>query len=139
MQTAIPFGNYSFQLKNGEKHKQIFCLIRKKYVVFTPEEFVRQTVLAYLLFDKKIPNALINVEKMILVNGRKKRFDILVFKEAKVEMIIECKSPDVAINQTTFMQAAAYNLTLQANYFLLSNLKENCLLKLPTLEVVATF
>lgn len=113
---------YQFKIKNSENKQLIFDKIRKKYMVLTPEEWVRQNYVEYLLIEKKYPISLIAVEKQVVVNKLKKRFDILIFnKQGAHNVIIECKSPKIKINQDTFDQIARYNLQLNANYLIVTN------------------
>lgn len=114
--------NYNFKLKSTENKTLIFDKIRKKYVVLTPEEWVRQHFVMYLLEDKKYPISLVAIEKQLTLNNLKKRSDILIFnKEGKPEIIVECKSPNVAISQDVFDQIARYNLKINANYLAVTN------------------
>ena len=100
----------------------IFDEIRKKFVALTPEEWVRQHVVKYLLLEKKYPKSLINVEKLVKVNGLNKRYDIVVFQpNGEIFLLIECKAPEVAISQQTFDQIARYNLKLNAQYLMVTN------------------
>ena len=118
----LNFPNYSFRFKNSENKMAIFDEIRKKFVVLTPEEWVRQHVVQYLLLEKKYPKSLINVEKLVKVNGLNKRYDIVVFQpNGEIFMLIECKAPEVAISQQTFDQIARYNLKLNAQYLMVTN------------------
>ena len=111
-----------FRIKSKENTQLIFDNIRKKYVVLTPEEWVRQHVLYYLTEIKGYPKSLIAVEKQLVVNALKKRFDILVFnKQGLPEIIVECKSPSIKISQHTFDQIARYNLKLNASYLMVTN------------------
>ena len=113
---------YQFKIKSSENKQLIFDKIRKKYVVLTPEEWVRQNFVEYLLIEKKYPISLIAVEKQVVVNNLKKRFDILVFdKQGNHNIIVECKSPKIKINQDTFDQIARYNLQLKADYLMVTN------------------
>jgi hypothetical protein len=100
----------------------IFDEIRKKFVVLTPEEWVRQHVVQYLLVEKKYPKSLINVEKLVKVNGLNKRYDIVVFQpNGEIFLLIECKAPEVPISQQTFDQIARYNLKLNAQFLMVTN------------------
>lgn len=111
-----------FRIKSKENTQLIFDNVRKKYVVLTPEEWVRQHVLYYLTEIKGYPKSLIAVEKQLVVNTLKKRFDILVFnKQGLPEIIVECKSPSIKISQHTFDQIARYNLKLNASYLMVTN------------------
>lgn len=118
----LNFPTYPFQLKTNEKKTFIFDIIRKKYVVLTPEEWVRQHCIWFLIHEKNYPKSLINVEKQLIINGLKKRTDIIVFNNAaELVFIIECKAPSVTIDQKTFDQIARYNLALNAHFLLLTN------------------
>lgn len=87
-----------------------------------PEEWVRQHVIWFLVYEKKYPKSLINVEKKLLVHGLVKRYDIVVFNtDGSIFLLVECKAPKVAITQETFDQVAQYNNTLQANYLMVTN------------------
>lgn len=91
-------------------------------MVLTPEEWVRQHYVQFLIIEKKYPISLIALEKQFTINNRKKRTDILVFNtDGKHEIIVECKAPQIKITQTTFDQIARYNLELKANYLIVTN------------------
>ena len=91
-------------------------------MVLTPEEWVRQHYVYFLIEEKKYPISLIALEKQLTINNRKKRTDILVFnKEGNHEIIVECKAPSIKITQDTFDQIARYNLKLKANYLIVTN------------------
>ena len=108
-------------VKSGE-NAFVFDPIRKKEVALTPEELLRQLVLCYLLEEKKYPANRIRSEVGILVNGRSFRCDLVVFDaEIKPWLLIECKSPKVALTQAVFEQAARYNLRLRAPYLSVTN------------------
>jgi hypothetical protein len=113
---------YNFKLKSNENKTLIFDIIRKKYMVLTPEEWVRQHFVAFLMEEKKYPTSLIAVEKQLIINNRKKRTDILIFNsEGKPDIIVECKAPKIKITQNTFDQIARYNLKLKANFLVVTN------------------
>lgn len=119
---ALNFPTYQFRIKSSENTNYIFDIIRKKYVVLTPEEWVRQHTVHFLIFEKNYPKSLIAVEKQLKVNNLVKRFDVLVFnKEGLPEIIVECKSPNIKISQDTFDQIARYNLKLNANKLVVTN------------------
>lgn len=114
--------DYEFKIKNSENKPLIFDIVRKKYVVLTPEEWVRQNYMKYLINEKNYPTSLIAVEKQVTLNGLKKRFDILLFNNNGAHnIIVECKAPEVKITQKTFDQIARYNLKLNANYLIVTN------------------
>ncbi|MFD0762454.1 type I restriction enzyme HsdR N-terminal domain-containing protein [Lutibacter aestuarii] len=88
----------------------------------TPEEWVRQHIIHYLINDKNYPISLIAIEKKLIINKLSKRTDILVFtSKGTPNIIVECKAPSVKINQNSFDQIARYNLKLAANYLIVSN------------------
>lgn len=100
----------------------VFDNIRRKFIVLTPEEWVRQHVVHYLLAEKHYPKSLINVEKMLKVNGLTKRYDVVVFNpDGSIKILVECKAPDVAISQTVFDQIARYNLVMDAEFLMVTN------------------
>ena len=118
----LNFPSYSFRFKNSENKVSIFDEIRKKFIILTPEEWVRQHVVRFLLEEKKYPKSLINVEKILNVNGLRKRYDIVVFKpDGSIFVLVECKAPEIKTAQATFDQIARYNMTLKADYLMVTN------------------
>ncbi|MBX9888802.1 MAG: type I restriction enzyme HsdR N-terminal domain-containing protein [Flavobacteriaceae bacterium] len=118
----LNFQQYDFRFKNSENKVSIFDEIRKKFIVLTPEEWVRQHVVRFLLEEKKYPKSLINVEKVLKVNGLRKRYDAVVFNTAgEIQVLVECKAPEVKITQATFDQIARYNITMNAQYLMVTN------------------
>ncbi len=121
--------HYEFSITQSVPPK-IFDFIRKKSVALTPEEWVRQNFLKFLVEEKKYPSSLIFLEQTLKVYKMQKRCDAVVYdKKGAPQMIIEFKSPDVALNQKVFDQIARYNITLHVNYLIVSNgLKHFCCL-----------
>ncbi|MEB3347996.1 type I restriction enzyme HsdR N-terminal domain-containing protein [Aquimarina gracilis] len=118
----LNFPAYQFRFKSSENKVSIFDRIRKKFIVLTPEEWVRQHIISYLIDEKKYPESLINVEKLIKVNDLSKRYDVIVFKpNGDIFLIVECKSHSVKITQEVFDQIARYNLALNAEYLMITN------------------
>ena len=118
----LNFPTYTFRFKNSENNVSIFDKIRKKFILLTPEEWVRQHVVEFLLIEKKYPKSLINVEKKVNVNGMNKRYDIVVFNsDGTIFLLIECKAPEINVDQKTFDQIARYNLILNAQYLMVTN------------------
>jgi hypothetical protein len=118
----LNFPVYSFRFKNSENKVAIFDEIRKKFMLLTPEEWVRQHTVQFLLQDKKFPKSYINVEKLIKINNLSKRYDVVVFQpNGDIFLLIECKAPEVPISQNTFDQIARYNLVLKAKYLMVTN------------------
>jgi len=113
---------YNFKFKSSENKTLIFDKLRKKYMVLTPEEWVRQHFVYFLIEEKKYPVSLIAIEKQLTINNLKKRSDILVFNtDGKPEIIVECKAPSIKITQAAFDQIARYNLKLKAKYLIVTN------------------
>ena len=101
---------------------QIFDIVRKKYLLLTPEEWVRQHVVHYLIFHKKYPLGLMQIEKLIKYNSLKTRADILVLDTNSNPLIlVECKAPSVSIDKDAFFQIAKYNSSLKAKYLFVTN------------------
>lgn len=118
----LNFPNYSFRFKNSENKTYIFDVIRKKFLLLTPEEWVRQHVVNFLIEEKNYPKLLINVEKLVKVNGINKRYDVVVFRnDGSIFLLVECKAPEVTITQQTFDQIAQYNLVLKAENLMVTN------------------
>lgn len=116
------FPPYEIPQKEEDSRKYIWDGLRRKWLVYTPEEMVRQHLLQYLVVEKKISPNMIAVEKEIKVYQRKKRFDVVVFdKDGKPLILCECKAPNVAISQETAYQIGNYNTVLQAPFLLLTN------------------
>ena len=118
----LNFPSYSFRFKNSENKVSIFDEIRKKFIILTPEEWVRQHVVRFLLEEKKYPKSLINVEKVLIVNGLRKRYDVVVFNpDGSIFVLVECKAPEIKTAQATFDQIARYNMTLEAEFLMVTN------------------
>lgn len=118
----LNFPTYQFRFKNSENKVSIFDEIRKKFVILQPEEWVRQHCLKYLIYEKRFPKSLINVEKELIINSLRKRYDIIVYNsDGSINLIVECKSPCIEINQNVFDQIARYNSKLRANYLMITN------------------
>ena len=120
----IDFLKYQDQLvfKKIEGQVKVFDPIRNKFLVKGPEEIVRQLVILFLIKEKKYNKNRMAVEKMLKVNNRRKRFDILVYDEHTEPLVlVECKAPTVPISEDTFRQIAAYNLPLHTKYLLVTN------------------
>lgn len=119
---VLNFKNYPFRTKVADEKLWIFDVIRRKYVVLQPEEWVRQHVVHFLIEEKGYPKSLINVEKKLSINGLTKRYDVVVYaKIGTVLLAVECKAPNIPITQHTFDQIARYNLSLNAQYLMVTN------------------
>jgi len=116
----LPSINPTLKKENGKV--LIFDGIRKKYIVLTPEEWVRQHFIQYLITELKYPRSLFRIESSLTYNKLQKRSDILVFDRAgKPWMLIECKSPTIKLHQKAFNQVAVYNMTIGAKYLAVTN------------------
>lgn len=119
---ALNLPPYQFKLKQQGVRNQIFDAIRKKYVVLTPEEWVRQNFLQYLIQDKSYPASLIAVEAGLKYNQLQKRMDVLVYdKQGNPHLMVECKAPEVKITQDVFDQIARYNMVFKVKYLVVTN------------------
>lgn len=131
--TSVIFERYNFSISGNE----IYDIARKKRVLLTPEESVRQTILHYLVYTQKIALKLISVERKLVINNQTKRFDIAVYnRSGKPFILIECKSPEVPISIDTFLQSANYNALLSADFLWLSNGNNNYFISAKTQEVL---
>ena len=118
----LNFKQYSFRFKNRENKPLIFDVVRKKFMVLTPEEWVRQNTIQYLVKELNIPLSLINVEKQIKLHGTIKRYDIVTFNpDGSIHLVVECKADSIKISQDTFDQIARYNLVLKSTFLMVTN------------------
>lgn len=117
----IDYPRFDFRMKGDSGKQLIFDELRKRWVALTPEEWVRQNILQYLVQVKNYPASLIAVEKEIAQGELKKRFDILVYKASRPWMIIECKEMNVMINEAVIRQVLNYNITLQTDFLVVTN------------------
>lgn len=119
---------YKLKLKVVDEKTHIFDVVRKKYLLLTAEEWVRQNFIHYLNKEKKYPLGLMGVEQMVKYNSLKTRADIVLYNtDGNPNIIIECKSPEVKITQDTFYQIAKYNSKLKVKYLIVTNgMKHYC-------------
>lgn len=108
-------------IKNENGKELILCAIRKTWMVLTPEEWVRQNLLIYLIDVMKYPASLMAVEKQLKLGDVKKRFDLVLYKNELPFVLIECKEMNVPISIKTLEQVLRYNINLQAAHFLITN------------------
>jgi len=118
---ALIYPTYPFKLQQVQGKDQIFDPFRKAWVILTPEEWVRQNILQYLVQTCNYPNSLIAVEKTIQLGELDKRFDIVVYKNDIPWMIIECKEARVEIGEKTLQQILQYQQVLNAQYLIITN------------------
>ena len=120
--TALNLPQYPFKISKKEDKYFIFDEIRKKHLVLTPEEWVRQHFIQYLIQEKQFPASLLQIEGGLNLNQTKKRSDILVYNNLGEKiMVIECKAPSVALTQATFDQAARYNSVYKTGWLVVTN------------------
>ncbi|PWJ45041.1 type I restriction enzyme HsdR N-terminal domain-containing protein [Sediminitomix flava] len=113
--------HYDYKLQRKDDKVWILDQIRKKYLVLTPEEWVRQHFINFLITEG-YPKSLIGVEGGLKVNQMQKRSDILVYdRKGKPFLLVECKAPEVKLSNKTFEQAAAYNSVLKAPFLIITN------------------
>jgi hypothetical protein len=117
----VDFPSYDFKVQSMHGKDQIFDPCRKKWVVLTPEEWVRQNILQYLIQVCKYPVELIAIEKTIQLGSLNKRFDILVYHGTTPWMIIECKEANTTLNDKTILQLLQYQQVLNATYLIACN------------------
>lgn len=119
---------FDYQISKAEGKLWIFDVIRKKAVMLTPEEWVRQHIVHFFINALKYPRSLIKIETGLTYNQLQKRSDVVVFdREGNPWLLLECKAPEVALNQQTVMQAATYNANVKARFIAISNgLKHVC-------------
>jgi len=129
---------FDVNLKKSEGKVWIFDVIRKKYLVLTPEEWVRQHLVHYFIYHLKYPKSLIQVERGLHYNQLQKRSDIIVYdRSGNPWMIVECKSPEVELDQKSLQQVTVYNKDIKAKYVSISNgLKHICYEATPNLKEV---
>ena len=113
---------FDFKLKQDKGKIQIFDEIRKKYIVLTPEEWVRQHLICHMIYNLSFPKTLLKVESGLIYNSLRKRSDILSFdNEGNPLLLIECKNPKNKINQNSVDQVTTYNKSINARYLMISN------------------
>ncbi len=113
---------YQLKLKQEKGKTYVFDLSRKKFIVLTPEEYVRQQFLQFLFHEKNYPKGLTATEASLRINKLKKRADIVLFDtNGKAKLIVECKAPEVKITQKTFDQIVRYNMEFKADYLIVTN------------------
>lgn len=119
---VITYPEPGFRIKKENDKDMLFDPLRKKWLVLTPEEWVRQNFVQYLIQVKKYPVALIALEKEIWLGELKKRFDILIYNnDHQPWMIVECKSGTITLNDETLQQALRYNISVPVEFIIITN------------------
>jgi hypothetical protein len=118
----LNFPDYQFSVRSEKGRHEIFDPARRKYVSLSPEEWVRQHIIQYLVSERNVPLSLIAVEYSLSYLGMSKRCDILVFnRQAVPQLLVECKAPTVILSAKTLEQIARYNRSFEVPYLLVSN------------------
>lgn len=118
----LKYPSHDYKIKREASAEIIFDELRKRWVSLTPEEWVRQNFVQYLIQVKKYPAGLVAIEKEIYLNELRKRFDILIYSKAhKPWMMVECKSMEVPISEKILEQMLVYNLAVPVQYLVLTN------------------
>ncbi|MCH7410095.1 type I restriction enzyme HsdR N-terminal domain-containing protein [Belliella sp. DSM 111904] len=134
LQEPLNFPSFEFKIQNDEEGRlMVFDSLRKKFLVLTPEEWVRQHIVQVLLNEYSYPKSLFAVEKGLKYNTLQKRFDVLVYNRSGAPfLLIECKAPGVKLSQLTLSQVCTYNQTIQAPYLGITNGKQHIFLTFDT-------
>ena len=120
MELNLPY--YSFRIKEHNGKKLIFDSFRRRWVMLTPEEWVRQNFARYLTEIKHFPASLVAIERSLRINQHDFRSDIVLFAKTGIPLVVvECKAPEVKISQDVFDQIARYNMELRVNYLIVTN------------------
>ncbi len=122
LEEALNLPSGDFQINQDGERLTIYDPLRKKFLILTPEEWVRQHIVGYLVTYKKYPKSLFAMERGVKYNQLSKRFDILVLdREGRPFLLIECKAPEVKLSQKTVEQVCVYNKTVGAPHIAISN------------------
>jgi hypothetical protein len=119
---SIQFPQPEFRIKREENKEFIFDALRKRWLLLTPEEWVRQNFVQYLIKIKNYPASLIALEKEIWLGELKKRFDVLIYnKDHRPWMMIECKGGEIKLNDAVLQQALRYNISVPVEFIVITN------------------
>lgn len=117
---------FEMRVRNSGGHRQVLDVLRRRYVALTPEEWVRQHFVHFLMEHKGYPKGLLANEVELRVGEKRLRCDTLLYNKAmQPQMIVEYKAPDIAITQRVFNQITAYNILLHVDYLVVSNGREH--------------
>ena len=119
---SINYPEPDFKIKTEGNSELIFDAVRKKWLLLTPEEWVRQNFVQYLVQVMKYPSALIALEKKIQLGELTKRFDILIYdSDHQPWMMVECKGSEIKLSDETLQQVLRYNISVPVKYILITN------------------
>ena len=120
--TVLNLPSFDYKIKKEKDRLFIFDIIRKRYIALTPEEWVRQHFVSYLISYKGYPLGLIGNEISLRLNGQNRRCDTVIYDiYGSPLMIIEYKAPHITLNQEVFNQVIRYNIALKVKYLVVSN------------------
>ena len=125
----IEYAAHPFKIKEENNREWIWDDVRKKWVRLTPEEWVRQNFMQFLIKQHHYPSSLMSVEKEIFLEDVKKRCDIVVYQQQKPWMIVECKEMNIALDEIVLRQALTYNMSLPVPYLIITNGTYACIFK----------
>ena len=139
----INYPDYNFRIKKEKNKELIFDEVRLQWITLTPEEWIRQNFLQYLIRVKEYPKSLLSIEKIIQLGELKKRCDIVVYKNDLPWMIVECKEMNIDLKVPVLEQILRYNIGLPVKYLVLTNgnktfafeLSENGLMEINELPI----
>ncbi len=118
----INYPETDFKIKEEGGKESIFDVLRKRWVALSPEEWVRQNFIQYLIQVNDYPSSLIAVEKELKLGDLKKRFDVLIYdKEHQPWMMVECKAMNVKLGEDVLQQLLRYNISIPVNYLVITN------------------
>lgn len=121
MITPLNLPKAKLELSKSDGVVYVNCLIRKKKLVLTPEEWVRQHVI-HFLNENDVPMGLMGVEVGLKYHERSKRADVVVYgMDQKPKLIVECKAPEIELSEAVFRQIASYNYVLQVEFLMMTN------------------
>ena len=122
MLSSLSFPKYDFKTKNEGNKTLVFDELRKKWIILSPEENVRQHLWKYLFTEYNYPKSLMICEKKVVVNSLIKRFDLLIYnRDGKPMILVECKAPSIKLDQNVLDQVLRYNINLKCEFILLTN------------------
>lgn len=122
MPIFLPFKHYEIPIRHGKEGQEFWDIIRRKWLLLTPEEWVRQNIVHHLIVDLKYPKGSISIEKEIKYGALSKRYDMVVYDPfLQPWMLIECKASNIAIDESVLNQLLNYQQVLKTPYWMLSN------------------
>lgn len=119
---VINYPEPAFRIRKQDSGEKIFDPLRKKWVVLTPEEWVRQNFIQFMVSKKKYPPSMVAVEREIKLGEMKKRFDVLVFNsQHEPWLMVECKAMDIQLDENVLQQALRYNISIPVSFIIITN------------------